>query len=306
MRSTLGPRAVIAIPTYCGSAFIESALSSLLDQTFHDVGFVVVDDASPDDTVKQVRRLAARDGRLTVEVNPRRLGMVANWNRAYHLALARAPEAEFFAWASDHDLWDPSWLERMVEALAERPQLVLAYPRVNRFFDDRNGLPGSGWRFETRGVANASLRLRMAAHGMVAGDMVYGVYRRSALGSGDIFPRVIYPDRLLLARLALVGEFVQADDVLWHRRMSAPSTPRRQRQTLFPGGPPLHSRLPWWLTHAAYLREAAGTACAASYAVAGLGVATRSVPARLRRQLGSTARRVAPVGRSARRWRAPR
>jgi glycosyltransferase involved in cell wall biosynthesis len=40
----------VIIPTYNRSEFLQSAISSVLDQTFEESTLVVVDDASEDDT----------------------------------------------------------------------------------------------------------------------------------------------------------------------------------------------------------------------------------------------------------------
>jgi glycosyltransferase involved in cell wall biosynthesis len=262
-------------------------MESLLAQTYREVRFVLVDDASHDSTVEQARTLGRMDNRLTVEVNASRLGMVANWNRALDRAQASAPSAEYFAWGSDHDRWDSGWLAEMVAALDESPDAVLAYPR-SRKFDDRGERVASECAFDTSGLSQASGRLRLAARRMPAGDMIYGLFRLSALRAVAPFPAVIYPDRLLLARLASKGQFVQVPRVLWFRRITAPSTPRRQRRTLFAGAAaPLHSRLPWWIWHARLLAPEVGVADAAAYAASGAWLAARTVPTRLKRRIVS-------------------
>jgi hypothetical protein len=43
--------------------------------------------------------------------------------RAFELAGERFPSAEYFAWASDHDLWADRWLEALVERLDELSNL---------------------------------------------------------------------------------------------------------------------------------------------------------------------------------------
>src|SRR5204862_266660 len=68
------------------------------------------------------------------------------------------------------------------------------------------------------------------------------------------FPYVVGPDRLLLAHLAVLGEFRQVPEVLWHRRFSERVTARRQRRAFFPGRrPPWHAYVPWWLVRGAIL-----------------------------------------------------
>jgi glycosyltransferase involved in cell wall biosynthesis len=264
----------------------------LLSQAFVDVAFALVDDASTDGTADIVAEMAAHEPRLSVYVNPVRLGMVKNWNLARARARALAPEAEYFAWASDHDLWDPAWLTHLVQVLDESPHVVLAYPVVQRF-DVNGATSASAEPFETVAITDGPTRLRAAGRRMPAGDMIYGLFRAASLDSVLPFPTCIYPDRLLLARLALHGQFAHVSRALWHRRVTDASTPRRQRRTLFgEGGAPAHSRLPWWMVHAYHLLPMAGVAGAMRYAGAGAWLAARSVPSRLRRgALRATRRR---------------
>jgi hypothetical protein len=88
---------------------------------------------------------------------------------------------------------------------------------------------------------------------MKAGNMVYGLFRAGALEQGGIFRTVLLPDRLLLAELSLIGEFVQVPQILWYRRYRLQVSVARQRQAIFPEGAPFHSYLPWWMVHGAVM-----------------------------------------------------
>jgi len=278
-------RTVVGVPSYNGEAHIGDALRSLLGQIGDEVTVVVVDDASTDGTASVAAELAADSGCLHVEVNPTRLGMVANWNHALQVALRLAPEAEFFAWGSDHDLWSPRWLEAMVAALDARAPAVLAYPLSERLYPDR--ADRAGWRFDTVGASAPRGRLSSTVRQGVAGDMIYGLFRAEHLRALGGYARVVYPDRLLLARAALRGEFVQVDDVLWHRRMGTVSDPARQRTTLFGGRAPWHSQLPWWLEHPVVMPGEDGAAARWTYLRAGVAVARRQPRAALARLVRS-------------------
>ena len=119
------------------------------------------------------------------------------------------------------------------------------------------------WRFDTAGVADPAERVRRALRRMVSGDMVYGLFRASALDATGFYRPVLAPDRLLLGELARAGEFVQVPELLWARRYTGLAALERQRRAFWPDGDvPLRARLPWWLVHvgAAGRREGAGPA----------------------------------------------
>lgn len=73
-----------------------------------DLEVLVIDDASTDDTVAVAQQYAARDPRVSVRVNPQRLGLAKNWNRAVGCA-----EGEWIKLLFQDDLLAPTCLERM-------------------------------------------------------------------------------------------------------------------------------------------------------------------------------------------------
>jgi glycosyltransferase involved in cell wall biosynthesis len=262
-----GPRVVIAAPLYGQAQHLGEALASLRAQTFADFRLVLVDDCSPDDTVALARAAAVDDPRLEVHVNPRRLGMLENTNRAWSLSRERHPEAELWALASDHDVWEPAWLERLVAALDASPRAVLAYPRTQRIDADGRVVRGS-WRFDTEGVTDPHERLHRCLRRMVSGDMIYGLFRAAPLDRLGFYRPVLAPDRLLLSELALEGEFVQVPEVLWSRRHVGLASLDRQRRAFWPDAPaPASARGPWWMAHTREAARRHGAAFAARHYV---------------------------------------
>ena len=245
------PRVVFGLPAYGRPEVLARTLESLLGQTFTELAVVIVDDQPSPQVRAVVDAYASRDARLTYHANAARLGMIDNWRRAFDAARARYPHAEYFAWASDHDVWHPRWAETLVAALDAAPGAVAAYPRSLRMHPhDRRRVEG---RFETAGVADAGRRLRAVVRGITAGNAVYGLFRAGALAQAGVFARVMMPDRHILLALSLLGEFRQAPDYLWYREVSPGFSPRRQRPTLFAGSAPLHAYLPLDVQHAAAL-----------------------------------------------------
>ena len=275
------PTAVFGLPIYNGEQFLERALGSLLAQTRTDLAVVVSDDASTDRTREIVAEFATRDPRVTLSASDRRLGLIGNWRRAYEEARRLHPSALFFAWASDHDYWEPGWLAALAHELESHPEAVLAYPRTRRVAPD-GAMVQPPWRFATAEVDRPLARLSATSRRMVAGDMIYGLFRAVSIRDAGVFPRLVFADRFLLARLSLLGTFRQVDDVLWERRLDALSTPSKQRRVNFGEEPPLHARLPWWLVHSVALSRASGGGprAGATYGAAALRFATTAAARR--------------------------
>lgn len=276
------PRVIIGSPLFNHADHFREAIESILGQTFTDFALVLVDDVSSDATPEIAREYVDRDPRVSYVRNDRRLGLVDNSRKAFALARARHPEAEYFAWTSDHDLWHPRWLQQLVETLDTHRDVLLAYPLNRRVGPAGDLLKRKPWVFDTFGVTNRWTRLRSGIRQMRAGNMVYGLYRVGWLARAGVYRRVVVPDRLLLAELSLYGQCKQVPEVLWFRRWYGRLfSLERQRASFFPNGRPLYAYCPWWIAHAASLlhtftirgagepqvSRAAGLSAAAQYLV---------------------------------------
>jgi glycosyltransferase involved in cell wall biosynthesis len=248
------PRVIIGSLLFNHAEHVREAIESVLGQTFSDFALVLVDDVSSDATPDIAREYTGRDGRVSYERNAERLGMIENSRRVFEIARRRYPEAEYFAWTSDHDLWHPRWLQQLVDALDADREVVLAYP-LNRRIDPGGAvLKRKPWVFDTCGLSNRWKRFRTGIGRMRAGNMVYGLYRVEALARAGVYRRIVIPDRLLMAELSLYGQFKQVPEVLWFRRWyGRVFSLDRQRASFFPGRRPLYSYCPWWMAHSVSL-----------------------------------------------------
>lgn len=247
------PMVVIGVPIYNHAEKLPEALESLLLQRYRNVRFVLVDDASTDNTPEICRRYSELDQRVVYIRNEQRLGYVQNARKAFFAATAAHPHAKYFAWGSDHDVWHPAWLESLVRALEDHPSAVLAYSKGVRI--DAHGrnisLP---MECDLPLIEDTVRRYRRTILDMQAGNMVYGLYRVEVLQRTEVMPNQLMPDRLLLAQMILYGQFVQVPQILWYRRYSSRiASIQRQRTALWPEKPPLHSYLPPTITHTWYL-----------------------------------------------------
>ena len=252
------PKAIrvgIGLTSYNGSKYLKSSLASLFAQTYNNFGMVIVDDGSTDESKNIIRRYARKYTVIRFYRNNTREGMVATWRKAFELVLERFPRVEYFAWASDHDIWDKTWLERMIAELDKNPDIALCYASTQIFTNDGLDMQKRDTVFDSCGRKDIIERFSYVCnniHG--AGNMVYGVFRVSALKNTGGFQDVLLPDRLLMFELSLFGEIKQVSDKLWRRRYipSNEKTLPKQRRTLFGKKPPLYVYLPWWLVFSLY------------------------------------------------------
>lgn len=108
------------MPTYNRSRAIGETMRTLLEGTFTDFDLLVRDDGDGcDGTEEAVAAAAQGDARVIYHRNIHKLGMPGNLN-----AGIRASTGDFIAVCHDHDVYKPSFLEKMV-AVLQRQQTAL-------------------------------------------------------------------------------------------------------------------------------------------------------------------------------------
>jgi glycosyltransferase involved in cell wall biosynthesis len=103
-------RASICLASYRGGRYIKEQLESILAQLGPDDELVIVDDASPDDTVEQIRTF--HDGRIRLIEAAVNQGYVRSFEQA-----ALAAKGQYILLADQDDVWVPGRLELMLRAL---------------------------------------------------------------------------------------------------------------------------------------------------------------------------------------------
>ncbi len=103
-------RASICMATYKGAIYIDEQLTSILDQLGENDELVIVDDASPDDTVEHIRRF--HDPRIKLIQAERNQGYVRSFEQA---VLASKGAAIFLA--DQDDVWIEGRLDTLLAGL---------------------------------------------------------------------------------------------------------------------------------------------------------------------------------------------
>lgn len=126
-----GPLVSVLMTAWCTGKRIESAIDSLLAQSYRDIELIVVDDASDDDTGEVVKAIAARDSRVVYLRLPCNVGTYV----AKSIGLQHA-KGEFITCQDSDDWAHPSKIERQVRPLLENRKLVLSTSHWVRMSDE--------------------------------------------------------------------------------------------------------------------------------------------------------------------------
>lgn len=133
------PTLSVIMPAYNAGRFLGPAIESVLNQTWRDFEFIIIDDASTDGTRERIEAYAARDPRIRSEPNPKNLGVTRTLNRAIGLA-----RGEWIARMDADDISYPQRFERQLAAARTNPTVGL----VTSPFDiiDAEERTRAGWR----------------------------------------------------------------------------------------------------------------------------------------------------------------
>lgn len=113
------PLVSVVMANYNGERFVESALDSVLAQTYEDFEFIVVDDGSIDRSREIISHRARGDKRIrSVHLNHCGLVQALNWGCAIS-------EGQFIARIDSDDIAKPDRLETQVEYMLSNPDVAL-------------------------------------------------------------------------------------------------------------------------------------------------------------------------------------
>ena len=133
------PTFTVVMPAHNAVSTIGAAIASALAQNRADLELLVVDDGSTDGTADEVRRFAT-DPRVRLLTQPQ-AGPGAARNAAFGRATGR-----YVSMLDSDDLWLPSYLDAVSDALDRAPEAGLAYTSA-WVLDDPPGLVRRGVRF---------------------------------------------------------------------------------------------------------------------------------------------------------------
>ena len=112
------PLVSVLMPAYNSEIFITEAIESILDQTYENFEFIIIDDCSTDKSWKIIEKYRLIDKRIKAFRNDKNLGITRSRNKLFDLANL---EANYYAIFDSDDISMPERLEKEVEFLENNP-----------------------------------------------------------------------------------------------------------------------------------------------------------------------------------------
>lgn len=127
---------MVVMPAYNAGDFLDAAALSVLDQTYPQVRLAIVDDGSTDNTWNIAKRLG-REPNVQLARHRTNMGIATTRNRCLDLGLQASGSATslppaYVAFLDADDVWQPTYLERLVGVLeTSDTQTIAAYSGVD-------------------------------------------------------------------------------------------------------------------------------------------------------------------------------
>ena len=106
------PRVSVLMPTYNAEKYVSAAIESILNQTFTDFEFIIINDGSTDNTLQIVRDYAKQDKRIKFIDNKKNSGIAKVRNQLLDIA-----KGTYIAYQDSDDISLPNRLEKQVQYL---------------------------------------------------------------------------------------------------------------------------------------------------------------------------------------------
>lgn len=196
--------------------YFREAINSILAQTYTNFELIIVNDASPEDLDTIVHSF--NDSRIRYYVNKENLGgkdLVAQWNYCISYALG-----DYLILASDDDVYDHQYLEKM-------NSLVKKYPDVNVFRPRVQYINGIGEIERIGGILNeyASSMEYLYYQTHIGKGIPFYVFKKQALndmGGFIKYPLAWHSDDMTILQMTNRG-IVFCSDILFSMRISGES-----------------------------------------------------------------------------------
>jgi glycosyltransferase involved in cell wall biosynthesis len=106
------------MPVYNGSKHLSDAVDSILTQTYTNFEFLIIDDASTDNSFEILK--SYKDDRIRLIKNEKNIGLSASLNKGLNLALGK-----YIARMDQDDISLPNRLEKQIEYFKEHNDICV-------------------------------------------------------------------------------------------------------------------------------------------------------------------------------------
>lgn len=116
----LNKKVAIIVSTYNGEKYIEEQLKSLCNQTYPNVEIYIRDDGSKDETVSILEKYKKENNNIHI-IKAQNVGVVGSF---YECLREAYPNADYFAYCDQDDIWHEDKIQKAIETLEDKSQMT--------------------------------------------------------------------------------------------------------------------------------------------------------------------------------------
>lgn len=151
------------MPVYNGSQYLKQSIESVLNQSFLDFEFVIIDDESRDNSLEIINSYAKKDPRIKIIRNKKNSGIQKSLNRG----IAKS-SGEYIARIDHDDIWrDKDKLRKQVDFLEKNPHHALVGTGVLCIDPDGRKINFLQYKISNQEIRNYILLSNQFAHSSV-------------------------------------------------------------------------------------------------------------------------------------------
>lgn len=129
------PKVSVLMSVYNGSQYLREAVDSILNQTFTNFEFIIIDDCSTDNSWEILTNFADRDARIVLIKNQENCGLTKSLNKGLDIA-----RGEYIARQDDDDVSYLDRLHKQVAYLDSHPSIAFVSTGVDYINENGNFL----------------------------------------------------------------------------------------------------------------------------------------------------------------------
>lgn len=220
----------VCLPVFNGARHLESALESILKQSYENFELLIADDGSNDASVEIARSFAQKDKRLKFWQNERRQGLFGNYNAC----IRKATGAYIKPFAQDDLLCDDA-IETLVNVLESNQRLVLA-SSARQIIDDGGAVRQlkQPMANDLRAPGKEVVMFHLISLNNWVGEPSTVLFRANYKGTGFDTGYYHYGDIEYWCRILLGGDYYYSHRPLASfRRHAASQTDKNHRELFF-------------------------------------------------------------------------
>lgn len=119
-KNDIRPEISVIMSVHNGRDYVEQSIQSILNQTFTNFEFLILDDGSNDETTSILRKYILEDHRIVLFKNVENIGLTKSLN-----ILLKSAKGRFLARIDADDVSHPNRLEKQRNYLLENPEIAL-------------------------------------------------------------------------------------------------------------------------------------------------------------------------------------